>query len=383
MKHPLSPLAISTYLKRNAGKTVPMAGVIVLAVMLVIGIVTLMNSIPHSIRTIYRYSQRYVGLTPRGDANLTPRLKEAIESSSPVALGRVMVCRGSDTQVRSIVGKWPFVVLALSQDDLRFYLDRMESTKLQGRLPNVGAAEAVISEPVARNLNLKLGDALLKPDDTDAYSPNEVRIVGVAKTEQWLMLTSLEYHRRFHYPPIDVLLVFAKNPAEQPKLDAWCETRFKGERARVYTFAQLEKDTDEMFKILFKILNVVIGTLVVVITIMMGMLANIFLTQRTQEFGLLQAIGHTKAALLRRVIGESVTIIVGGWLLGLGFAILLLNLVKVLLMDPNAFALDVFDPLALAYTIPVPVAIIAVTVLTVLVRFRRFDPVSVVERRLV
>ena len=53
------------------------------------------------------------------------------------------------------------------------------------------------------------------------------------------------------------------------------------------------------------------------------------------------------------------------------------------LMTPNAFALDVADPMALLYTIPVPIAILLVAVGTIWLRFRNFDPVAVVERRLV
>src|SRR5688500_6619869 len=117
-----------------------------------------------------------------------------------------------------------------------------------------------------------------------------------------------------------------------------------------------------MFGTLYKILNVVIGTLALVITFMMGLLMNIYQSQRLVEFGLLQAIGYTKRQLLRRVILEAVSVIVFGWILGLAAAYWLLRLVKHILMDPNAYALDPTDPGAYMYTIPIPVAILAVAV---------------------
>jgi putative ABC transport system permease protein/lipoprotein-releasing system permease protein len=52
-------------------------------------------------------------------------------------------------------------------------------------------------------------------------------------------------------------------------------------------------------------------------------------------------------------------------------------------MDPQAFSLGTFDRVAILYTVPVPIAIFAAALLTVWLRFRRFDPVGVVERRLV
>ncbi len=373
----------STFLFRNAGKTIPLVAVIVLAVMLISGIVAMIDSIPLSIRTIYRYSQQMVGITPRGDPAQTPIIRDRIEKEAPVPLERVMVCRATGAQVRSIVGKWPFVVLGLAREDMTYYLDRMGSRGINGRLPETGKAEALISEPVARNLGLRKGSLLLGPVQDGAYSPEEVRVVGIADTDEWLMFTPIEYQRAHHFPPIDVLLVFAENLPDQAKLDNWAVKAFKGERAQVFVYQELERDTQDMFKILYKILNVVIATLVLVITLMMAMLMNIYQSQRLPEYGLLQALGYTRRQLLSRAFGETLVVVVGGWVLGLLVAYSLLLVVRAQLMTPQAFALDPLDRMAFIYTIPIPVAILAAGALTVWSRFRRFDPVSVVERRLV
>lgn len=377
------PLAATTYLLRNKNKTLPLAAVIILAVILIGGIVSMIDSIPLSIRTIYHYSQFSLGVTPRGDAELTPRLKEEFLTKAPVPVDRVMVCRASGSQVKSIVGKWPFVVLALSRDDMDYYNRRMGVRGVQGRLPAEGQPEALVSEPVARNLGLKLGSVLLSPDNSESYSPKQVKVVGIAQTDEWMMLAPIEYHRANHFPPIDVLLVFAKDPVDQRKLDRWALKSFKGTRAQLFAYAELEKNTNEMFAILYQILNVVIGTLVLVITVMMAMLMNIYQSQRLQEFGLLQALGYTKRALLGRVIRETLAVVVGSWALGLVITWGLLQLTKSVLMDPHAFALDTTDPIAFLYTVPVPIAIFLAGALTVRLRFKRFDPVSVVERRLI
>ncbi|MBX7132322.1 MAG: FtsX-like permease family protein [Fimbriimonadaceae bacterium] len=383
-KKPLAkPLVATTFLLRNARKTTPLVAVIVLAVMLISGIVSMINSIPLSIRTIYSYSKQMLGVTPRGDPSQTPKIRQRIESEAPVPLDRVITCRASSAQVRSIVGKWPFIVIGLEQADMQYYLDRMNARSIEGRLPAAGAAEALISSPVARNLGLKIGDVLIGPDKDEAYSPKAVKLVGIAKTEEWVMLAPIEYHRANHFPPIDLLMVFAKNLSDQQVLDSWALKAFKGERAQVFAYQELDKNTEEMFSILYKILNVVIGTLVLVITLMMAMLMNIYQSQRLQEYGLLQALGYTKKQLLRRAMAESVVVVIGGWVIGLFVAYGLLNVVKAQLMDPQAFALDTLDRVAFLYTVPVPIAILLAAGLTVWGRFRKFDPVGVVERRLV
>jgi hypothetical protein len=369
-------------------------GVIMLAVLLVFGIISLIDSIPASIRMIYSYSQEMLGISPRGDPTETPKLLAEIKRDSPVPLERTMICRASSAQVESIVGKWPFVVLGLGQDDMRYYLQRMDTKSIAGRLPKPGAAEAIISRPVAINLKLHIYDPkeptelrrhsiLLSPNEEDNYSPNYVKVVGIADTDRWLMIDSIEYQRAFHFPPIDLGLVFAPNLKEQATVDQWAEKHFKGRHAEIFAYFQVEKQTNSMFKTLYLILDVAIATLAIVITCMMGMLMNIYQSQRLVEFGLLQAIGYTRRQLLFRVFTESAVVVVIGWIFGVAAAVGLLKIANQVLMAPHAYTILSADPTALRYTIPLPIAILTVAGLTVWWRFHRFDPVGVVERRLV
>lgn len=379
MRHPLSP---TTFLVRNAGKSLPLVGVIVLAVMLIVGVIAMMNSIPYSIKTIYRFASRQLVVTPRGDGEALPTLLKRIERASPVPVARTVIVRGMGTQIQSIVGKWPFTVIAMAPEDAKFYLERHNVRGIEGRLPRVGAPEAVISEPVARNLGLKIGSAILKPTEQESYAPVPVTVVGIARTDDWIAVGDLDFQRENFFPPVDAALLFAANDREQVRLDAAAVKELKGARAVLLNYAEIERDSDEMFTTLYKILNVVIGTLVMVITLMMGMLINIYQGQRTVEYGLLQAIGYNRRQLLRRSMVEALLVVVLGWILGVIVARVLLSVVKVTLMDPRAYALETADPVAIAYTLPLPFAVLVVAVGTILWRFRDFDPVAVVERRL-
>jgi ABC-type lipoprotein release transport system permease subunit len=365
------------------GKSLPFVVVIGLAVMLVGGIVSLMDSIPDSIREIYAYSKDVLVLGPRSDPDLTPKLLDIVKKESPVPIDRYVMIRGASTIVHSIVGKWPFTFIGFNQADMPYFLHRNHVATLAGRLPNPGAPEAVITEPVARNLHVHLGSVIMNPKDLESYSPIPVKVVGIAQTDRWFMFGDIDFLRANFFPPIDVAIVFARNETDQRTLGRWAEKRFKGTRAAIYTYEILERDTNDMFSILYKILDIVIALLVVVITFMMAMLMNIYLSQRLVEFGLLQALGYTKRQLLRRVWRESLVVVCVGWLVGAGGAFGILRIAYIALMYPRAYALNPTDPLAFRYTIPIPIAILAVAVLTLAVRFRRFDPVNIVERRLV
>jgi putative ABC transport system permease protein/lipoprotein-releasing system permease protein len=115
---------------------------------------------------------------------------------------------------------------------------------------------------------------------------------------------------------------------------------------------------------------------------MMAMLINIYLSQRVVEFGLLQAIGIAKTRLVVRALWEAVFVVIGGWSAGVLSAFALLKIVESALMEPRGYYIDPLDPLAYTYSIPVPIAILMATAATVWFRFRAFDPISVLERRI-
>src|SRR5207249_3125015 len=102
----------------------------------------------------------------------------------------------------------------------------------------------------------------------ESYSPKHVKVVGIAQTKNWIMCVDIDYMRLHHFPPVDVALVFAKNLAQQDRLDRWAVKKFEGNRAQMFAYFQIEKQTQEMFATLYKILDVVIGTLTLVITVM-------------------------------------------------------------------------------------------------------------------
>jgi hypothetical protein len=378
----VNPLAPPVYLLRNLGKTTPLVLVIALAVVLIAAVVSIMDSIPLSIQTVYGYSRFFTGATARGDASFLPELRAHFDRS-PVPIERLVSCRTVVFNVRSIVGPWPFVLYGLKPADLTYVRNKLSLGQVNGRLPMPGKPEAAVTERVATNLGLKLGDDLLSPKDEKNYSPFHVKVVGIFPSKEWFALSTYDYVAPNHFPPIDVLLLFASTQEQQRQLDAWTEESLKGKRAVTFAYPSLERDTQETFRILFAILNFVIGLLVLVITIMMGMLINIYLSQRIVEFGLLQAIGFTRRALARRAMIESAIVVAVGWVVGVAAVFALLSIVRSVYMEPRAFVLDALDTRAYAYTAWIPLAIIGASFITILLRFRRFDPISVVERRIV
>ncbi|HWP30286.1 MAG TPA: ABC transporter permease [Fimbriimonadales bacterium] len=375
------PLAAWVFYSRNPGKSVPIILAILLAITLIAGVVAVMNSVPLSIRKIYGHGRFFTGATSRGDMRFFPELLTHFEKS-PVPIERKVVCQTATFEIKSLVGPWPFLVYGLKSKDVEYVTKKLGLRVLEGRLPRPGEPEAAITLPVARNLRLSIGDVLLAPDREKRYSPQPVRVVGIWNSEEWFAITSYEYLFHNHFPPLDALLVFAKDGNMQRQLDVWAEKSLLGKHARAYTYIQLEKETRQTFATLFAILNLVIGMLVILVTLMMSMLIQIFLSQRSTEFGLLQAIGFTKKQLMRRVLAESFWITIVGWISGAIFALLIFLTVKNIYFEPRGYYLNPFDVPAFLYTAPIPLAIFLASFFTVWNWFRRFDPITIIERRI-
>ncbi len=377
-RHPLSPLL---FLVRNPGRSLPLTLVLALAVITIASVVALLNSIDRTILKIYDYNRYFAAITPRGSDRLKPQLLERIQQAPHyLAHYETLVCF---MNAETIVGKMPFVIFGLKPEDMEPLVSRCRLRLKAGRYPLPNMPEVVLSEPLMRNKNLKLGDVVLSPLIPDQYAPVPVHVVGILEGDTWLAITSDEFVKNHFFPPTRNLILFADTLRNQPKFDRWLRDNLRGEQARVWTYAELQEETHRAFRNLYFITGIVVVVVSLMLATMTGLLANIYFQQRLVEFGLLQAIGYTRRELLVRVSLETVTVVIAGWVLGVLIAIGVLFWAKYGIMEPRGLYLEPLDPIAYQYTLPVPLMVLTFALITIGWRLRTFDPVAIVERRIV
>ncbi|NUL81651.1 MAG: ABC transporter permease [Armatimonadetes bacterium] len=375
------PLSISLFLRRNPGRAIPLIVVLALAGLTIAGVIALLRSIDGTILKIYDYNRFFAAITPRGSGDLQPELgvlarqapglKETFETSVCVM------------NAQTIVGRMPFVIFGLRQEEMPKMAAYCKTNLAEGRFPGPGEAAVALSDPVMRNKGLKLGDTVLSPLTPDQFAPTPVRLVGRLSGDVWLGLASYEFVDQNFYPALNNLLLFAESPRDQKRMDRWLEEQFKGKRARVWTYGLIVEETHRSFRNLYFIINIVVVVIALMLSVMMGMLANIYFQQRIVEFGLLQAIGFTRAALLRRVVGETLVVVTLGWATGAITAYAVMTAVREWAMEPRGLVLKPDEWMPYLYTLPVPVFVLAFAAGTIAWRLRRFDPVAIVERKIV
>src|SRR4028118_2074532 len=109
--------------------------------------------------------------------------------------------------------------------------------------------------------------------------------------------------------------------------------------------------------------------------------ANIYFEQRLSEFGLLSAFGFRRERLARRVVVETGSLVLAGWLFGLALTWLLFRLFDKYYMEPRGLVLAHLNVLALQYTLATPIIVGLASPPPVLLRLYRTDPIEIMERR--
>ena len=107
----------------------------------------------------------------------------------------------------------------------------------------------------------------------------------------------------------------------------------------------------------------------------------VFVSQRQAEFGVLNALGLNRLHLVWRVVRESLFTTGAAWLIGLLGCSAIMAYLQYGLYVPRGLRIDFFNPTPWLFTLPVPVAVLAVSAGAVAWALWRLDPVAVIERR--
>ncbi len=377
---PVDPFSPWLYMRRNLNRTAPVTFVIVLSVVLICTVITIIRSIDLTVLTVYGYQRHFCVLAPRTGVVLPP-LDQAQILSEPL-VRQTAVTAVCLTTIHTIFGKFPFVLFGFTPEDMKPMLSLTQMRLIRGRLPREGQPECAISVEVARNRGLKLGDPVLTPDQTDSFSPVEVKLVGLLSGPSWFAVTDRSFVTRHFFPALQSLIVSAGDARKQPELDRRLKRQIDPTHVRMFSFGQLVDELRSSLTNLYLIMRVVVTIVVVVLAIMMGMLSNIFFAQRLPEFGLLVAMGYTRSRLLWRIVRETAWMVFLGWVLGAALSAAILKSLQVWLFDPRGLLLNPLDPGAYLYTIPIPFAVLLFAALAVGPRLLSLDPVQIIERKL-
>jgi ABC-type lipoprotein release transport system permease subunit len=383
--HPMSSL---TFYLRHRRRGILLVVSMALMILGVVFPVFLVSVVFDGMRPSYEYLHDVTEVSPGvGDA-LAPGVAAQIRSHPGVdhaipaiSLGFwVVVPPGSGTGVN---------VLGVSQNDLPMLMERVGVQLVEGRLPRVRSNEIVLSKVVAMNRGLSIGDSIGRPaqkgndplvsDDI----PIEMALVGLlSRDDMWLGFASLEFlenHESTLSRPIHMLVVAGEG--RETELEAWLEQEVASTQTEVLTYAAARRRAQQTAMAMVALFAGVESIIAIIAAIALAALNHIFFAQRQDEFGILYAIGRSRPWLVLRTMKETGTVVGLAWLLGAAVCIAGLLAVQDAVYAPRGLSLNLTNLVPWLFTLPIPLAVVAVSTGTISHMLRKLDPVSTIERR--
>jgi ABC-type lipoprotein release transport system permease subunit len=280
-----------------------------------------------------------------------------------------------------------FELRGLMEEDMPYVLERCGATLKEGQLPKPGTNGLLLSEDVAAILGVRVGDNY-DAVSSEVYAiidtPLEatpLEVVGLLESDLRLAIVSLEFlnnHEVYRQFPARFLVVAREN--REAAVDDFLRNKIQTRRTEVQTLSILnERIANEALPgivlLIPPILIVAIAFSLVIVVV--NRIAN---ARRLPEFGILHATGLSRKWLIRRLTMETAALALVGWVVGIGLSWLVLTLLKATLFAPQGHALSFVAWVPLVFSLPIPMAVVGFTFISVRRTFSRLDPVAVVER---
>jgi putative ABC transport system permease protein len=390
------PLASATFYRRHRRRAVLLISAMSLMIMAVVLLMFTDAVMADAHEPGLGYLSRASGVrSPGGGQGLDPgivaqvRTHPAVERVIPVAPRYSLLSVHIPPFLTSSAAS-PFGVYA---EDMAYLVELYDLELKEGRLPRPHTNEMVIPETIAQNRDLRVGDVIGDPDHP-AYPgaealPAEFVVSGIfarptaAKDENWWGFASLEFmesHEAFDVPDVPPLIVVPK-AGQKDTLDDWLENELASDGVSVLTYRQQVDRARKSARSMMLAYALLESVIAVVAAIGLAVLNYIFISERQSEFGVLHALGYGRLRLVWRSIGETAFTTGVAW--GLSVILFLIGLLALqfAVFAPLGLRLDVFNLTPWLFTLPVPVAVLAVTGGTIARTLGKLDPVSVIERR--
>jgi hypothetical protein len=289
----------------------------------------------------------------------------------------------SNLDINLLAGQAQFDLYGLDQPGMTGLLALYGDQVMAGRLPRQNASEIAISEEIARSRHVWIGGTVGNGSDELDQLPDAFTVVGIIRGPTRLGVIPIDYMIQ-HYlfeRRYEGLVVVPQTGHEQAVHDQLVKA-IGTSPFRLFDWPYIKGKIDSLIANLDTINRFLVLLVTLVLSLVVGLLNNLFFRQRMNEFGLLAAIGYSRWGLIRRVAGESLGVTLAAWGLGVGLGVAVLSWFNETFIVPHGLLMNVFDwNVLLLHTLPIPLMVFAFGMGTVGWQLLRLDPISIIERR--
>ncbi len=280
-------------------------------------------------------------------------------------------------------------IFGVSEQNMPLIMERLGVYLLEGQLPQPRSNEIIISQSIAQNRGLTVGDVVGGPPGdepnplTDDNIPAEMIISGILGPDvPWVGLASHEFlnsHELTQNRSENLLVI--PLPGREMQTGAWLAQNVATTNTGVNTYEAEVREYEEMVTSISVAFALIESLIAIVAAVALATLNYIFFSQRQDEFGILHAIGRSRLWLVLRTLRETGSTVFLAWLIGAAVCVLGLLLAQAKIYAPLGLQAEIGNVLPWLFTLPIPLAVVLVSVGTIGRVLSKLDPVAIVERR--
>jgi len=385
----MNPLSPFTYYRRHRWNALLLVGIISLATLGVCVMVRLLDAIIEQGETSERYLTRFSVIYAVGPS-LEPGIVSKIRAHPDVARAVPDKSLYIGAPLHTSGG---FRLFGVPETGVPFLIETCDLRLKEGRLLRPRTDEILLSEELADALGLQIGDRIGRSINEDYYGsiPTEFVLVGILESTMADPSTRSEKNVLTGFVSYEYLdshelytsgrpgLVVVAREGRKAEVDRFLETTISSRNADVWTYrrnAEFLAQGRLLFHLVFGVVNCLVA---VVIALVIGTIHRIALAQRTQDLGLLHAMGYNKKRLIHWLALETAAMAGIGWIGGLVLSWLFFAWLRASVLPPTV-ELDLTNITPILLSAPILLAVTAFVTFSITRLFARLDPVSIIER---
>jgi ABC-type lipoprotein release transport system permease subunit len=379
MKKPLSPF---TYFFRNKIKVLAIGVILIVSMITILSPKVIMMSIQKDIEKIVNYRKAFFQIDFNG--NFGTRSYREVESKLDNLSSVDYYYKGYFQYVtyNSSFGSIYSYVAFLQERDYIPFMQEMNWEILEGKLPAVNTNEIALTQNLAQNRNVKIGDEVGSSVGSD-YLRGRYKVVGILSNGDTIgaignldsVVSDGSNSWSYFVHPKDDYQGQLENQFATIALD------YK-DQVKISTYQVDKKFFGDEFTMIDTIVNLINSILIVTVSLSLAFLNIILLLQRQQEIGILLALGYTRTRITLKIILENLLMLSLFTVVGFGVVGVIASLVNIYLFAPMAISqVTPFTWEVFWFSLPMPVVTFVSYMLLTLFQMKNLDPIYIIENR--
>jgi putative ABC transport system permease protein len=272
------------------------------------------------------------------------------------------------------------------KEDSEVVLKKIGDTVKEGRMPDTGKNEIAVHWKVMNNKGWKLDQTVGSEVNEEENLNGKYKIVGILDGPSVMGFGGnsygLEKWKTNGIIKNDSVLAYAVLPKEG-KMDSVNKMLdgFDKKKVSVNTYTSLKKELDKSLGGLSTTMLAIIIIVVFILSVSIGTLMYLIYLQRSEEFGILSAMGYRRSFIRWLIIKEVISLNLIGWVAGTLFSMGVIALLNYYIYLPKGTPMGLFSMQSMLYTLIIPAMVTCFSLLPILTKLRHQDAITIIERR--